>query len=88
MPGDREIGALTELFEQWSDGALIKLNHSATVRADQVMSVLTVSFGADIGVATIRAVKAVEDTTVNQHIERAEDGCSPDRFATPRQEAQ
>lgn len=84
---DREVRSRPKLLEERRDGALVKLDDGPAVGADQVVPMLAVALGTHVGMTAVRPMQPIEDATVHQDIEGAEDGRPANRVAVAGQPA-
>jgi len=76
VAGDLETGAVAQLVEEWFDGAIFEWHDNSTSGADQMVMVTSTSVAANVRMAAVRSVDAVEQPVLHEHIERTKHGCS------------
>jgi len=72
---DLKVGSSSKFFEQRLNAAIFELDNSATVGTDQVMVVPVGNATQQIRVAPVRPVESIQNTVLDEQVERPEDRC-------------
>jgi hypothetical protein len=76
VAGYLKARATTELVQQRFDGTILELHDNATRRTDQVVVVPVTLVTTDVRVTAVGAVNAVEQSVLDEDVERTKDGRS------------